>query len=95
MSTNNIYFLAKILYFYQVSLKYSDGYSCYRADKKSNSKARRGKARKPKVSLLYATRHLVLFYISTRYHKNIPKGIRLTERTRNQCIIIVKYNKGR
>ena len=24
-----------------------------------------------------------MFYISTKYHRNIPKGIRVTERTRN------------
>ena len=39
--------------------------------------------------------HLVLFYISTKYHKNIPKGIRLTVQTRNKCTITAKYNKGR
>ena len=33
------------------------------------------KVRKPELSFLYATCHLVLFYISTKYHKNIPKGL--------------------
>ena len=33
------------------------------------------KVRKQELSFLYATRHLVLFYISTKYHKNIAKGI--------------------
>ena len=42
------------------------------------------KVRKAELSFLYATRHLVLFYISTKYHQNIPKGIRVTELTRNQ-----------
>ena len=37
------------------------------------------KVRKPELSFLYATHRLVLFYISTKYHKNIQKGIRLTE----------------
>ena len=32
---------------------------------------------------LYATHGLVLFYMSTKYHQNIPKGIRVAERTRN------------
>ena len=32
------------------------------------------KIRKPGLSFLFATRHLVLFYISTKYHQNIPKG---------------------
>ena len=40
------------------------------------------------------TCRLVLFYISTKYYKNILKGLWLTERTRNQWIITVKYNKG-
>ena len=53
------------------------------------------KVRKPELLFLYATRRLVLFYISTKYHTTIPKGIRFAERTRNQCIITVKYNKGR
>ena len=53
------------------------------------------KVRKAELSFLYATRHLVLFYISTKYHKNIPKGLWLTERTQYQWIITGKYNKGR
>ena len=53
------------------------------------------KVRKPELSFLYATRHLVLFYISTKYHKNIPKCLWLTEGTQYQWIITVKYNKGR
>ena len=44
---------------------------------------------------MYVTRHLILFYISTKIHKNISKGIQLTEQTQNQCIITIKYNKGR
>ena len=41
------------------------------------------KVRKPELSLLYATCHLVLLYISTKYHQKIPKGIRVTEQTQN------------
>ena len=41
------------------------------------------KVRKAEFSFLYATRHLVLFYISAKYHHNIPKGILVTEQTRN------------
>ena len=33
------------------------------------------KVRKPVLSFLYVTYHLVLFYISTKYHKNIPQGL--------------------
>ena len=32
------------------------------------------KVRKEELAFLYATRHLVLFYISAKYHQNIPKG---------------------
>ena len=59
------------------------------------NKGRTPKVRKAEFSFLYAKYRLVLFYISTKYHKNIPKGLWLTERTRNQRIITVKYNKGR
>ena len=31
--------------------------------------------RMPELSFLYTTHHLVLFYISTKDHKNIPKGL--------------------
>ena len=33
------------------------------------------KLKVPELSFLYATRCLVLFYISTKYHKDIPYGI--------------------
>ena len=33
------------------------------------------KVRKPELSVLYTTCHLVLFYSSTKYHKNIPKDL--------------------
>ena len=41
------------------------------------------KVRKAELSFLYVTHHLVLFYISAKYHRNIPKGIPVTEQTRN------------
>ena len=37
---------------------------------------------KPELSFLFATRHLILFYSSTKYHQNIPKDV--TEWTQNQ-----------
>ena len=40
------------------------------------------KVRKPVLPFLYATR-LLLFYISTKYHQNIPKGMQVTEWTRS------------
>ena len=39
------------------------------------------KVRKSELSFLYVTCCLILFYISTKYHQNIPKGIGVTERT--------------
>ena len=41
------------------------------------------KVKKAELSFLYAIRCLVLFYISAKYHGNIPKGIPVTEQTRN------------
>ena len=41
------------------------------------------KVRKAEMSFLYATCCLILFYISAKYHRNIPKGIPVTEQTRN------------
>ena len=67
-----------VLNFCQVPSKYSKGYSSYRADEKSISNKQREitpKVRKAELSFLYATRLLVLFYISTKYHKNIPKDL--------------------
>ena len=51
------------------------------------------------LSFLYATGHLVLFYISAKYHRNIPKGIRVTERTQKlfqikQRVITPKVRKA-
>ena len=38
--------------------------------------------RKAELSFLYTAHHLVLFYISIRYHQNILKGIRVIVQTR-------------
>ena len=71
-----------VLYFYLVPSKYSEGFSSYRADTKSMDnhcqilqREITPKVRKAELSFLYATLLLVLFYISTKYHKNIPKGL--------------------
>ena len=55
--------------------------------------------KRAELSFLYATRCLVLFYISAKYHRNIPKGIRVTERTWNlfqlkQRVITPKIRKA-
>ena len=57
------------------------------------------KVRKAELSFLYATCRLVLFYISAKYHQNIPKGIQITERTQNlfqikQSVITPKVTKA-
>ena len=41
------------------------------------------KVRKAELSILYTTHCLILIYTSTKYHRNIPKGIQVTERTQN------------
>ena len=41
------------------------------------------KVRKAELSFLYSTHRLVLFYISTKSHQNISKGIQVTEQTQN------------
>ena len=41
------------------------------------------KVRMAELSFLYMTHRLVLFYISAKYHRNIPKGIPVKEQTRN------------
>ena len=68
-----------VLHIYQIPSKYSKGHLCYRVDTKSISQTKQReitpKVRKAQLSFLYATLRLVLFYISTKYHKNIPKGI--------------------
>ena len=84
---------------YQASSKYSVGYSCYRAETRSQIQTQEGeitpKVKKPKLSFLYVTCRLVLFFITTKYYQNIPKSVQLTKQTLNQCIISVKYKKGR
>ena len=70
-----------VLHFYQVPLKYSERYSSDRADTISFSNKTKGdkykrKKRKKKPGLLfwYMSFRLILFYIPSQYHKNIPKG---------------------
>ena len=71
-----------VLHFYEVSSKYSKGCSTYKAGTKSmhnhgkiQQKEITPKVIKAELSFLYATRCLVLFYISTKYHQNIPSEI--------------------
>ena len=39
---------------------------------------------KQELSFLYATHRHDLFYITVKYHQNIPNGIQVIERTRKQ-----------
>ena len=55
-----------------------NGLSLSNITKGDNTKTKKGK-----VVILVPTHHLVLFYISAKYHRNSPKGIRVTERTWN------------
>ena len=53
-------------------------------DYQSNiTKGDKPKVRKAELSFLYAIHCLVLFYISAKYHQNIPKCIPVTEQTGN------------
>ena len=89
-----------ILHFYQVPSKYSKGYSSYRVDTKSISnktKRNNSKSKKARVVILLhdmSSCRLVLFYISTKYHQNIPKGIQVTERTRSFTQTLMPTPKG-
>ena len=75
-----------VLYFCLVPLKYSKEYSSNRADTKSFSyktKCDNSKSKKGRVFILVRDTSSGLFYISTKYHPNIPKGIQVTERARS------------
>ena len=58
-----------LLHFYQVPSKYSKGYWSYRVDTKSFSNKKKRvitpRVRKPELSILYVTHHLILIYSST------------------------------
>ena len=85
-----------VLHFYQVSSKYSEGYLSSRADIKSISNKTKGdnSKRKPELSFLYATCRPTLFYIFSKYHQNIPKGIKTYRADKKQCTITVSITKG-
>ena len=68
-----------VLHFYQNILRVFELQSGHKI--KTIQREITPKARKPELSFVYATCRLVLFYISTKYHKDIPKGIRFTEST--------------
>ena len=64
-----------VLHLYQASSKYSVGYSCYRAETRNQIQTQEREItpkvkKKPKLSFLYVTCRLVLFFITTKYHQN-------------------------
>ena len=65
-----------VLHYHQVSSKYSKGWSTYITDTKSiynhfqiEQREIMPKVRKTELLFFYLTRHLILFYISTKYHQ--------------------------
>ena len=52
------------------------------------------KVRKAELSFLYATRRLVLFYISTKYHKNIQRVFDLQSRHEINGLSLSNITKG-
>ena len=74
-----------VLHFYEAPSKYSKAYLSYRADTNLFQTKQReitAKVRKTELSFLYKTLHLILFYISTKYHQTISKGIQVIEHRR-------------
>ena len=52
---------------------------------KKHQRADNSKSIKVRLSLLYATHRHDLFYITVKYHQNIPNGTQVIERTR-KCL---------
>ena len=79
------------LHFYQVPSKYSKGYSSYRADTKSLPNITKGdNAKRKAVIILVRNMSSSPFYISTKYHENIPKDLTYRADTKsmdNHCQI--------
>ena len=48
---------------------------------------------KTRVTFLFSARHLIMLYISLKFHENILKGFQVIERTRNDHLQISKGNK--
>ena len=83
-----------VLHFYLVPLEFSKGVSSYRADTKSIKKGDNSKSKKTRLVILVSTRHPVLFYISSKYHRNIPRNIQLTERHEIYALSLSNITKG-
>ena len=75
-----------VLHSCEVSWLYSKGYSSYRADTKLHLKWSRGNnSEKMTARIAIATHCLDLFYITIKYHQNIPNSFQVMEMTGN-CI---------
>ena len=76
-------FLPRIIKIFQRVFDLQSGYEINELSLSNITKGDKAIVRKAELSFLYATSRLVLFYISAKYHRNIPKGIPVTEQTRN------------
>ena len=77
-----------VLHNCEVSWLYFKGYSSYGADTKLHLEWSRGNNSEiwqQELPFLYATHHHDLFNIIIKYHRNIPNGFQVKERTQN-CI---------
>ena len=74
-----------VLHLYQAPSKYSVGYWCTEQRQEIKIQTQEGEItpkvkKKSRLSFLYVTCPRVLFFITTKYHQNIPKSVRLHSR---------------
>ena len=91
-------FLPSIIKIFQRVFDLQIGYKINELSLSNITKGDNAKSKKGRVVILVRDRHLVLFYISAKYHQNIPKGFRVTEQTQNlfqikQRVITPKVRK--
>ena len=85
-----------VLHLYHQNIKYSEGCSCNKAETKNQIQTQEGEIT-PKVK---NKTKLSFLYIVWSCSSLLPSTIKIfqrvfdLQRTRNQCIITVKYNKG-
>ena len=61
---------------------------------KKASKVDNSKTLKQELSFLYATLRIGMFYITVKYHQNVPNGFQVIERTR-KCLRTDTLTNGR
>ena len=61
---------------------------------KKHQRRDNSKSNRQELSFLYATHRHDLFYITVKYHQNIPNGIQVIERTR-KCLRVEVWTDGR